>query len=72
MKDMRWACGITGHGHDGLVYTCKSNEKTARGRGRAWDQQSSILGLSPGFMINLQSLRASVSPSMKPNLDSLI
>lgn len=28
MKDMRWACGITGHGHGGLVYTCKSNGKT--------------------------------------------
>lgn len=43
-----------------------------RGRGRAWDEQSSILRLSPGFMINLQSLGASVSPSMKLNLDSLV
>ena len=52
MKDMRWACGIPGHGHGGLVYTCKSNGKAARGRGRAWGQQSSILGLSPGFVID--------------------
>lgn len=49
-------CGVTGHGHGGLVYTCKSNGKAARGIGRAWGQQSSILGLSPGFVINFNLL----------------